>query len=122
MASSLKLSLTVTGQVGKVPFQAFTAEYELTGQTAGLGPQELVVPSGAAPASVDAQVPTLAAQNVLFICTDDEVTYQLNSDAVNRTIRKGGFVIHAGDPVITALAFGGNGSTDASVTIIQLGT
>ena len=122
MASSLTLSLTVTGQIGKAPISAFSPEYKLTAQTAGLGPQELAVPSGAAAASVAAQVATLTTQSVLFICTDEEVTYQLNADGIDRTISAGGFAIHPGGPLVTSLAFGGNGVTSASVTIIQLGS
>ena len=120
--SDIKLSLSVTGQVGKVPLELFTVEYELTGQSAGLGPQELAVPQGAAAASIPAQVPTLTSQTLLFICTDEEVTYQINSDGVNRTIKKGGFAVHPGDPVVASLAFGGNGFTDAKVSIFQLGS
>ncbi len=121
MASSLKFALTVSGQVGKVPLEAFTVTYDLSGLDASLGPQDLKVPSAAAAASVAAQVPTMTSQSVLFICTDEEVTYQLNGDGTDRTIRKGGFAIHPGDPAITALAFGGNGSTDAAVSILQAG-
>jgi hypothetical protein len=121
--SSIKIEMTISGQVGKVPLTAFQVTYELSGQDAGLGPQEIQVPAAAAAGSITAQVATMPTkQRLLLICTDEEVTYQINGDAVDRTIEKGGVAIHPGDPAVTSLLFGGNGQTDAAVTIIQMGT
>ena len=122
MSSAVTLTLTVAGQIGIVPIGALSVEFALSGQTAGIGPQLVTVPAGAAPASVDAEVAAMSEQSLLFMYSSKEVTYQINSDGVDRTIKEGGFAIHPGDPVITDLAFGGNGSTDSSVTIIHSGT
>lgn len=122
MSSSLTLTLTVTGTTGKAPLTPFEVTYALTGQDGALGPQAVKVPQAAAVNTVVAQVPTLTEQSALLIATDEQVTYQINSDGVNRVIRQGGFAVHPGNPVVTALKFGGNGSKDAAVTIFQLGT
>lgn len=121
-AGEITVGFTVNGQVGKATVGPFSGSYALTGQTGALGPQQVTVPAAAGVASVAAQLAALSTQRVLFMCSDQRVTYQLNSDGVNRTIEPGAPAIHPGDPVVTSLAFGGNGSTDATVTILQLGT
>lgn len=121
MASSLTLGLTISGQVGRVVLEPVTQTFALSGMTASGGPQSIKVPAGAAAATIDACVAAMTEQKVLLILTDEEVTYQINGDLVNRTIEKGGFAIHPGNPIVTALAFGGNGQTDAEVTVVQVG-
>ena len=121
MSSSLTLALTISGEIGSITLEPETLTYALTGQDAGLGPQALKVPAGAAAKSVAAKVAAMSQQGVLLIFTDKEVTYEINGDGEDRTIKEGAFAIHPGGPTATALAFGGNGSTDADVTIFQLG-
>jgi hypothetical protein len=121
MASSVTLALTVSGQVGKAPLEPTTQTFALSGMTAAVGPQAVKVPAAAAAATIDVCVVPMTTQRLLLIQTDEEVTYQINTDGINRVIEKGGFAVHPGDPVVTALAFGGNGQTDAEVTVYQLG-
>jgi hypothetical protein len=121
MASALTLDLVISGTIGKFVVEPLTAQYQVSGQDAATGPKEVLVPAAAAPASVSVCLEAMSAQNLLLICSDSDVTYQLNADGTNRTINAGGFAIHPGDPVVSELAFGGNGSDDANVTIFQLG-
>lgn len=121
MSGEVTLALTVNGQFGKAPVGPFSVEYKLSGQTGGLGPQQVAVPAAAGPSSVSASLAGLSQQSLLFICTDNEVTFEINNDGIQRTIKATGFVILPGDPVIQSLEFGGNGATDSDVTILQLG-
>lgn len=121
-SAEVTLALTVDGRFGKAPIGPFFVEYKLSGQTGGLGPQQVCVAAAAGPSSVSASLAGLSQQSLLLICTDNEVFYELNNDGVQRSIKATGFVILPGQPVVQTLEFGGNGSTDADVTILQLGT
>lgn len=119
--SALTLDLTITGTIGKFAVDPVVVQYQVSGQDAATGPKALKVLAGAAPASVSVCLEPMVTQNLLLICTDEEITYRLNGDGVDRTVKAGGFAIHPGGPVITQLDFGGNGVTDANVTLYQLG-
>ncbi len=122
MSSAITLDLTINGVIGQITLVPKTLQFVLSGQEAGLGPQAIKVPAAAVAASVSAQVPTISTkQGLLLIHASEEVTYQINGDLVDRTIAKDSFAAHPGDPIVTTLAFGGNGSTDAEVTIFHLG-
>lgn len=119
--STLTLDLTISGEIGKFKIEPVTVQYQVSGQDAATGPKAIQVPAAAAPGSVSVLTEPMASQSLLLICTDEEVTYRLNGDGVDRTIKAAGFAIHPGGPVITQLDFGGNGSTNANISIYQLG-
>jgi len=119
--ADLTLSLTISGQTGKIPFEPVTTTFTLTGQDGAKGPMEAKVPSSAVHGSVSLPVGGLQTQRVLLICATEAVTYEINGSGLVEDLGKGGFVVLPGNPVATVLTFGGNGSTDAQVTVLQLG-
>lgn len=121
MSSAITLALTVSGQIGKVPIEPFQASYALSGQEMATGPKEVTVSAGTSPGGYSVAVEPMSEQTLLLICSDKGITYQLNSDGINRTVGENAFAIHPGDPVVQQLAFGNAGTTDAGVTIFQLG-
>ena len=121
MSSSLTLTLTIAGQIGSIPIETQTLSYALSGQTAGTGPKSVNVPAAAAPGSVEVCMEPMSEQNVLVLIADKEATYELNGDGVYRTINEDGFAVLPGGPVTAELAFGGNGTNDANITMLQLG-
>lgn len=122
MSGSVKLTLDVSGSVGKATIGPFTAIYELVNETAGTGPFELKVPPTADPGDVEAVLPPMAEQKLLLVLSDEDVIYELNDDGVQRVLTGGGFVILPGDPVISKLTFGNIGKIrTATITLIQIG-
>jgi hypothetical protein len=121
MSSSLKLELTVSGQVGQFPFDPVTATYEVTGQEVATGPKAVRVPAGTPAGTLEVCLEPMAEQNVLLIFSDKLVTFQVNENGVDQEINAGAFAIYPGDPVATKLAFGNAGTQAASITVFQLG-
>lgn len=121
--SDLKLTLNISGKIGKFPLDAFETIYEMSGKDSGEGPKEVLVPqdAGGAGPAVSVALEGIASQDLLFICTDNQVTYEINADGVDRVIKANGFAVHPGNPVVTALVFKGNGSQDSKVNVFQLG-
>jgi len=121
----MKLTLGVEGTIGKFPITPIELIYELAGQTAASGPKQVLVPASAAAGSVSVCVEPMTTQNLLFICADADgagVQYRLNGEVVDREVPAGGFAVHPGGPVVTALAFGNSDATKAAdVTVFQLG-
>jgi hypothetical protein len=119
--SALTLDLTISGTIGKFTVEPLVVQYQVSSQDAASGPKEVSVPAAAAAGSISVCLEPMATQNLLLLCTDEEVTYRLNGDGVDRTIKPNGFAIHPGNPVVTQLDFGGNGTTAAKVSVFQLG-
>lgn len=120
--SALTLDLTISGSIGKFTVEPVTVQYQVSGQDAATGPKSIKIPAGAAPGSISVLTEPMETQNLLLICSaDEEFTYRLNGDGIDRVVKAGGFAIHPGGPVIVQLEFGGNGTTDANVTLYQLG-
>ena len=122
MSGSIKLTLDVSGSVGKATIGPFQSVYELVNESAGTGPLEFKVPPAAGPGDVKATLPPMAVQKLLFMCSDEDVTYELNRDGTQRLLPGGGFVVFPGDPVVSSLTFGNvAGARTATVTLIQIG-
>lgn len=120
---SIKLTLTVEGQFGVQPLQPFTTIYQLTGHKFDW---EHGVAVGPADVAVSRAIPSLGTQSLLLILSDQDVVYRLNGEVTNRLIKRGaaggGFAVHPGTPNVTTVEFDGNGSSEASVRLIALGT
>ena len=122
MPNNLTLKLTVDGSFGLLDLCEETFTYSVSDQSAASGPQAIDVAASAAAGSIDVCLKGMSEQAVLLLLTTKSVTYRLNGESLDRTINENGFVVLAGDPVITSLKLGGNGQTAAVVNIIQLGT
>lgn len=120
MANTLTLELTVSGQLGKFPLSKEKITFVTSGK-ALTGPKVVPVPAAAPAASVSVALEGMSQQLVLVLCATERITYQINGDGVNREIAEGAFAVHPGNPVITRLSLGGNGLTDAEVSIFQVG-
>lgn len=120
MANTLTLQLTVSGQLGQFPITKEVTSFIASGK-ALTGPKAILVPAGAAPAAINVTLEEMSRQLVLLLCATQRVTYQINNDGVNRELAEGSFAVHPGNPVITQLAFGGNGLTESEVSVFQIG-
>lgn len=115
LAGALQGLSTIGGNVGPVQFS-----YPLTGELQHFDIEVNVLPTDVV-GSKSLAIPSVGVPTLFYLETTTDVTILVNG-TMSFALKAGGIITWCGGPLITAVAFGGNGVTPSTVWFCVVGS